>query len=146
MPTSFTLSPLAALLLALSSLVLALVLLGLVVRGLLANHALRTLARYFGHSFEDARDRPDGKLLTLFGITSAVLVSFAVGLITHAWPPDYIWISTLAFLATGYGFSAAELRAKIKADSDVKQAGLTGQPAPAPAAATTTTTTTVGLE
>ena len=122
------------------------IILVLVLRAAWRSPSVLALASYFGHSFEDARERPDGKLLTLFNITVSLQVTFAVGWFTHQWPPAYIWITAFGFLAAGYGFSMIESRAKIQAESDVSQAGLTGQPAPGPATATTTTSTTLQSE
>jgi hypothetical protein len=134
----------APVLIAFSSGVLAFVLLLLAVQLLLRATSFRHLARYFSKSFEDARDRPDAKLLTLFSAFGLVIVIVAVGEFgpSHYWPPAYIWISLVGFVASGYGFSAFENRAKIQAEGAVAQAQATGQPAPGPITTTMESTTT----
>lgn len=124
-----------------------LLLLAWLVRKVLRSNFALAAWDYFSQSFEDARDRPDAKLLTLFSAFGLIILIVFWGLFTHYWPPEWVFLGLVTFTAAGYGFSAHENRAKIAAEGAVEQAKITGQnPAPESASATTTTTTTLGTE
>ena len=96
---------------------------------------------FFRKSFLDAKGNPDGKLLTLFGLSFVLLCSYPIGWVWGRWLPDNVFNSTLLFLATGFGLDAFITKTKIQAEAQVATAGLTGDTPAAPATATTTTQT-----
>ena len=98
-------------------------------------------AEFFRKSFLDARNQPDGKLLTLAALTAVVLLQFPVYWLWKVAVPDYIWAPVVLMMGLGYGFSSTENKAAIQADAQVSTAGITGQAPAAPATATTTTQT-----
>jgi hypothetical protein len=57
-------------------------------------------------SVTDITRRVDGKLLTIAAVATMVVLCFPIGWIFNRWPPEYIWISTLAFLAAALGIDA----------------------------------------
>lgn len=126
------------------------VLVGIAASYLLGAKALLDTRGFIAESFTDARGRADGKLLTLALMAFCVALCYPVGWATGKWPPEYIWTLAHFFLGAGYGFSTFENRSKIKAESDVAQARVTGQPvppeAPAPAAAPQVTITNNAAE
>jgi hypothetical protein len=146
-PTSFTVQP-TELLIGLGVLALVgVLLLAWLVRKVLRSNFAFAAWSYFSQSFEDARDRPDAKLLTLFSAFGLIILIVVWGLCTHYWPPEWVFLGLIGFVAAGYKFSADENRAKIKSEGDTAMARITGQnPVTTDATATTTTTTTVGTE
>lgn len=109
-------------------------LLGMVLAWFLNRAALKPAWSFLAESARDPRGRADGKLLTLAAMAVCVVAIVANGLITHYWPPEYIWYGLLFFLSAGYGFSMYENRAQIITKGNIRQAELTGQPAPGPPA------------
>ena len=101
---------------------------------------------FFRKSFLDAKGNPDGKLLTLFGLSVVILCSYPIGWIWGRWLPQPVFDSTLFFLAAGFGIDAVITRAKIQAEAQVATASLTGEAPAQPATATTTTQTTLTTE
>ncbi|GAB3303762.1 hypothetical protein [Hymenobacter tenuis] len=101
---------------------------------------------FFKRSLCDAKGNPDGKLLTLFGLSAAIMASYPIGWLTGRWLPDAVFDSTLLFLAAGFGIDAFVTRSKILAEAQVATAELTGQAPATPVGATTTTTTTLTPE
>ena len=89
-------------------------------------------ADFFRKSFCDAKGNPDGKLLTLFGLSGMLLASFPIGWIWGRWLPDAVLNSTYLFLAAGFGIDAFITGKKIQADASVATASITGQQPPAP--------------
>src|SRR6476469_10587946 len=112
---------------------------GLCVAWLLNRQFIRELAGFFGESFTDPRGRADGKQLSLWAVTMYVGAIVVRGCLTDKWQPAVLW-PLLTYLAAGHGFNMYENTKKIKAEADVQQAGLTGQPVPGPTPTATTTT------
>lgn len=102
-----------------------------------------SLTEFFRKSFTDAKGSPDGKLITLAGLSSIIMFSYPIGWIWSRWLPQPVFDSTLLFLAAGFGIDAFVSRAQIVADAQVATAGLTGEAPAQPATATTTTQTTL---
>ena len=100
---------------------------------------------FFRKSFLDAKGNPDGKLLTLFGLSAVILCSYPIGWIWGRWLPQPVFDSTLFFLAAGFGIDAFITRTKIQAEAQVATAEVTGQ-LPTTATATTTTQTITSTE
>ena len=98
---------------------------------------------FFRRTFCDAKGNPDGKLLTLFGLSGVIVLSYPIGWIWGRWLPQPVFDSTLIFLAAGFGIDAALSRSKILADAQVATAGLTGSAPAGPATTATTTTQTI---
>ena len=101
---------------------------------------------FFRRTFCDIKGNPDGKLLTLFGLSGVIILSYPIGWIWGRWLPQPVFDSTLIFLAAGFGIDAALTRSKILADASVATASITGTAAPAPTTATTTTQTTLSTD
>jgi hypothetical protein len=80
------------------------------------------LTDFLHQSFTDVTKRIDGKLLTLAGFATVMILSIPVGLATGRWIPDYIWISTLGFLAAGFGIDGYVTAKKIEAEAPPKPA------------------------
>ena len=104
------------------------------------------LTEFFRRSFLDAKGNPDGKLLTLFGLSFVVLCSYPIGWIWGRWMPQPVFDSSLLFLAAGFGIDAVITRAKIQAEAQVATAEATGLPAPVPTTTTTTTQTVLSTD
>lgn len=68
---------------------------------------MQRLYRFLYESVTDVTNRVDGKLLTIAAVATCVVLSFPIGWIFKVWPPDYVWISTLGFLAAALGIDAA---------------------------------------
>ena len=101
---------------------------------------------FFRRTFCDIKGNPDGKLLTLFGLSGVIILSYPIGWIWGRWLPQPVFDSTLIFLAAGFGIDAALTRSKILADASVATASITGTAAPAPTTATMTTQTTLSTD
>jgi hypothetical protein len=80
------------------------------------------LAEFLHQSFTDVTKRIDGKLLTISGFAMVMILSVPVGLLTGRWIPDYIWISTLGFIAAAFGIDGYVTKTKIEADAPPKPA------------------------
>ena len=104
------------------------------------------LSDFLRRTFCDIKGNPDRKLLTLFGLSGVIILSYPIGWIWGRWLPQPVFDSTLLFLAAGYGIDAFVTRSKILADADVATASITGTAAPAPTTATTTTQTTLSTD
>jgi hypothetical protein len=68
---------------------------------------MKRLYRFLYESVTDVTKRVDGKLLTIAAVATCVVLSFPIGWIFKVWPPEYVWISTLGFLAAALGIDAA---------------------------------------
>ena len=104
------------------------------------------LIDFFRRTFCDIKGNPDGKLLTLFGLSGVIILSYPIGWIWGRWLPQPVFDSTLIFLAAGFGIDAFVTRTKIQADASVTTAGLTGTAPALPTTATTTTQTVISTE
>jgi hypothetical protein len=67
---------------------------------------MRKLYAFLLESVTDITQRVDGKLLTIAAVATMVVMAFPIGWVFNRWPPEYIWISTLAFLAAALGIDA----------------------------------------
>ena len=85
------------------------------------------LTDFLRRTFCDIKGNPDGKLLTLFGLSGVIIISYPIGWIWGRWLPQPVFDSTLLFLAAGFGIDAALTRSKILADASVATASITGQ-------------------
>jgi hypothetical protein len=86
-----------------------------------------TPSDFFRRSFCDAKGNPDGKLLTLAGLSGMLLASFPIGWVWGRWLPEAVLSSTYLFLAAGFGIDAFVTGKKIQADASVATATITGQ-------------------
>ena len=101
------------------------------------------ITKFLRKSFTDAKGNPDGKLITLAGLSLIIMFSYPIGWIWSRWLPQPVFDSTLLFLAAGFGIDAFVTRSQIVADAQVATANITGEATAPPATATTTTQTTL---
>lgn len=70
---------------------------------------------FLWRSFMDARDVPDGKLLTVFNAVMVLNVTMLVGWATGKWPPVYVWATWGTIVLIGIGADAYITRTQIGA-------------------------------
>jgi hypothetical protein len=70
---------------------------------------------FLWRSFMDARDVPDGKLLTVFNAVLVLNVTTAVGWVFDRWPPVYVWATWGTIVLLGIGADAYIVRTQIEA-------------------------------
>lgn len=89
---------------------------------------------FLWRSFMDARDVPDGKLLTVFNAVMVLNVTMMVGWVTGKWPPVYVWATWGTIVLIGIGADAYITRTQIgaRAGELTPPEGENDTPPPAP--------------
>lgn len=81
-------------------------------------------AGFLWRSFMDARDVPDGKLLTVFNAVLVLNITTAVGWVFDRWPPAYVWATWGTIVLLGIGADTYIVHKQL--ETGEVQAGLPG--------------------